>query len=75
MFWPSEVVGGNFIRTSITCSHTGGIDGGSGGEIKVGMLAGGLAGGVEATGGVVGPKDVSGDKRSLEVLDMMVGNI
>ena len=36
---------GNFIKTSITCSHTGGIDEGSGGEMKVGILGGGRAGG------------------------------
>ena len=35
----------------MTCSQTGGIEGGSGGVIKVGMLEGGLAGGVEASGG------------------------
>ena len=31
---------GSFIKTSMTCSHTGGIEGGSGGVIKVGMLEG-----------------------------------
>ena len=46
MFCPSAVVVGSFIKTSMTCSHTGGIEGGSGGVIKVGMLEGGLAGGV-----------------------------
>ena len=35
----------------MTCSQTGGIEGGSGGVIKVGMLVWGLAGGVEASGG------------------------
>ena len=35
----------------MTCSQTGGIEGGSGGVIKVGMLEGVLAGGVEASGG------------------------
>ena len=55
MFCLSAVVLGSFIKTSMTCSHTGGIEGGSGGVIKVGMLEGGLAGGVEASGGGVGP--------------------
>ena len=45
MFCPSAVVVGSFIKTSMTCSHTGGMEGGSEGVIKVGMLAGGLAGG------------------------------
>ena len=75
MFCPTAVVVGSFIKTSMTCSHTGGIEGGSGGEIKVGMLEGGLAGGVEASGGVVGPKGVSGDTKSLGGgggVDMMV---
>ena len=51
MFCPSAVVLGSFIKTSTTCSQTGGIEGGSGGVIKVGMVEGGLAGGVEASGG------------------------
>ena len=51
MFCPSAVVMGSFIKTSMTCSQTGGIEGGSGGVIKVGMLEGVLAGGVEASGG------------------------
>ena len=55
MFCPSEVVMGNFMRTSITCSQTGGIDGGSGGEMNVGMVVEALDGGVEASGGVVEP--------------------
>ena len=50
MFCPSAVVLGSFIKTSMTCSQTGGIEGGSGGVIKVGMLEGGLAGCVEASG-------------------------
>ena len=37
MFCPSAVVLGSFIKTSMTCSHTGGIEGGSGGVIKVGI--------------------------------------
>ena len=60
MFCPSAVVVGSFIKTSMKCSHTGGIEGGSGGVIKVGMLEGGLAGGVEASGGGVGPKACHG---------------
>ena len=74
MFCPSAVVVGSFIKTSMTCSHTGGIEGGSGGVINVGMLAGGLAGGVEASGGGVEAKGVSGDTRPLGVVDMMVGS-
>ena len=65
MFCPSAVVVGSFIKTSMTCYHTGGIEGGSGGVIKVGMLEGDLAGGVEASGGGVGPKDASGDTKPL----------
>ena len=56
MFFPSAVVVGSFIKTSLTCSHTGEIEGGAGGVINVGMLAWGLGGGVEASGGVVEPK-------------------
>ena len=63
MFCPSAVVVGSFFKTSVTCSHTGGTEGGSGGVINVGMLAGGLAGGVEASGGGVEPKGVSGDTK------------
>ena len=74
IFCPSAVVVGSFIRTSMTCSQTGGIEGGSGGVINVGMLAWGLAGGVEASGGVVEPKGVSGGTRPLGVVDMMVGS-
>ena len=65
MFCPSAVVLGSFIKTSITCSQTGGIEGGSGGVIRVGMLEGGLAGGVEASGWGVGPKGMSGDTKPL----------
>ena len=56
MFCPSAEVFGSFIKISMTCSQTGGIEGGSGGVIKVGMLEGGLAGGVEASGGGGGAK-------------------
>ena len=62
MFCPSAVVLGSFIKTSMTCSQTGGIEGGSEGVIKVGMVEGGLAGGVEASGGVGGQKRVRGHK-------------
>ena len=41
--FPSAVVLGSFIKTFMTCSHTGGIEGGSGGVIKEGMLEGELA--------------------------------
>ena len=59
----------------MTCSQTGGIEGGAGGVIKVGMLEGGLVGGVEASGGGggVGPKGVPGDTKPLGGVDMMVG--
>ena len=36
MFCPSAVVMGSFIKTSMTCSQTGGIEGGSGGCDKGG---------------------------------------
>ena len=75
-FWPSAVVGGSFIKTAMTCSHTGGMQGGAEGVINVGMLAGGLGGGgggVEASGVGGGPEGVSGDTRPLGVVDMMVG--
>ena len=39
-FCPSAVVGGSFIKTAMTCSHTGGMEGGAEGVINVGMLAG-----------------------------------
>ena len=39
-FCPSAVVVGSFIKSSITCSHTGGMEGGAEGVINVGMLAG-----------------------------------
>ena len=74
MFCPSAVVVGSFIKTSMTCSHTGGIEGGSEGVINVGMLAGGLVRGVEASGGGGEPKGVSGDTRPLGLVDMMVGS-
>ena len=44
MFCLSAVVDGSFIKTSMTCSHTGGMEEGAEGVIKVGMLAGALAG-------------------------------
>ena len=44
-FCPSAVVGGSFIKTAMTCSHTGGMEGGAEGVINVGMFGGGLAGG------------------------------
>ena len=71
---PSAVVGGSFIKTAMTCSHTGGMKAGAEGVINVGMLAGGLAVGVEAPGGGGEPDGVSGDTRPLGVVDMMVGS-
>ena len=78
-FCPSAVVGGSFIKTAMTCFHTGGMEGGAEGVINVGMLAGGLAGGgggggVEASGVGGAPEGVSGDTRPLGVMDMMVGS-
>ena len=43
-FFPSAVVGGSFIKTAMTCSHTGGMEGGAEGVINVGMFGGGLVG-------------------------------
>ena len=62
---------GSFIKTAITCSQTGG---GVEGVINVGMLAWGLAVGVEASGGGGEPEGLSGDTRPLGVVDMMVGS-
>ena len=45
MFCPCAVVVGSFIKTSMTCSHTGGMEGGSEGVINVGMLVGAWQGG------------------------------
>ena len=80
MFCPSAVVLGSFIKTSMTCSHSGGIEGGSGGVIKVGMLEGRLAEGVEASGGGGGgcysKRGVRGHKATGGGgggVDMMVG--
>ena len=70
----SAVVGGSFIKTSMTCSQTGGMERGVEGVINVGMSAGGLAEGEEASGGGGGPEGMSGDTRPLGVVDMMVGS-
>ena len=68
-FCPSaSVVGGSFIKTAMTCSHTGGMEGGAEDVINVGMLAGGLVVGVEASGGGAEPEGVSGDTRPLGVV-------
>ena len=50
MFCPSSVELGIFIKTAMTCSQTGGMTVGAEGVIKVGMVSGGQAGGVEASG-------------------------
>ena len=74
-FSPSAVVEGSFIRTAMTCSHTGGMEGGAEGVIKVGMLAGVRVGGeVEASSEGSEPEGVPGDTRPLGVVDMMVGS-
>ena len=41
---------GSFINTAMTCSHTGGMEGGAEGVVIMGMVSGGLAWGVEASG-------------------------
>ena len=69
-----SIVVGSFIKTAITCSHTGGMEGGAEGVINVGMWAGDLAVGVEASGGGGEPEGVSGDTGPLGEVDMMVGN-
>ena len=65
------VVAGSFIKTAMTCSQTGGMEGGADGVINVGIFAGGLAVGVEASEGGGEPEGVSGDTRPLGVVDMM----
>ena len=75
MFCPSAVVGTSFIKTAMTCSQTGGMEGGAEGVINVGMVSGGLVGGVEASGAGDGPEGVSGDTSPLGVVDMVVGII
>ena len=64
---------GSFIKTAMTCSHTGGMEGWAEGVINVGMLAGGLVG-VEAAGAEGEPEGVSGDIRPLGVVAMVVGS-
>ena len=56
-FSPFAVVVGSFIKTAMTCSHTGGMEGGEQGVVNVGMLAEGLSVGVEAAGGVVSQRE------------------
>ena len=73
-FCPSAVVEGSFIKTAMTCSQTQGMEVGAEGVIKVGMLAGVLAGGVEASAGGSEKEGVSGDTRPLGAVDMMVGS-
>ena len=75
MLCPSAVVGGSFIKTAMTCSHTEGMEGGAEGVIIVGMWAESLSVGVEASGGGGEPEGMSGDTRSLWVVGMMVGRI
>ena len=61
----------------MTCSHTGGMEGGAEGVIKVGMLAGVLTGGGEGEEALAGGNEqegVSGDTRPLGVVDMKVGS-
>ena len=50
------------------------MEGGAEGAINMGMWAGGLAVGVEASGGGGEPEGVSGDTRPLGEVDMMVGS-
>ena len=69
---------GSFIKTAMTCSHTGGIEGGAEGVINVGcwqgVWQGGGGGGVEASGAGGEPEGVSGDTRPLGVVDLVVGS-
>ena len=58
----------------MTCSHTGGIEGGAEGVINAGMVSGGLAWGVEASEAGGEPERVSGDTSPLGVVDIMVGS-
>ena len=74
MFCPSAVVDGSFIKTSMTCSHTGGMEERAEGVIKVGMLAGALAGGVGASVRGRETEGVSGDTRPSGVVGMMTGS-
>ena len=74
MFCPSAVVGGSFIKTAMTCSQTGGMEGGAEGVINVGMVSGGLAGGLEASGAGGELEGVSGDTSTLGVVVMVVGS-
>ena len=74
MFCPSAVVGGSYIITAMTCSHTGGIEGGVEGVINVGMVSEGLAWGLGASGAGGKPEEVSGDTSPLGVVDMVVGS-
>ena len=55
-------------------SHTGGIERGAEGVINVGMVSGGLAWGVEASGAGGKPEGVSGDTSPPGVVDMVVGS-
>ena len=78
-FCPSAVVGGSFIKSVMTCSQRGGMEGGAEGVINVGMLGGawqggGGGGGVEASGVEGEPEGVSGDTRPLGVVDKMVSS-
>ena len=54
--------------------HTGGIEGGAEGVTNVGMVSGGLAWGVEASGAGAMPEGVSGDTSPLGVVNMVVGS-
>ena len=67
---------GSFIKTAMTRSQTGGMEGGAEGVIKQGawQRGGGGGGGVEASGRGGEPEGMSGDTRPLGVVDMMVGS-
>ena len=62
------------MSTAMTCSHTGGIQGGEEGVINVGMVSGGPGMGVEASGAGGEPEGVLGDTSPLGVVDMVVGS-
>ena len=73
MFCPSAAVGGIFIKTAMTCSQTGGMVVGAEGVINVGIVSGGLAWGVEASGAGGESEGWSGDTRLWGVVDMVWG--
>ena len=70
----SAVVGGSFIKTSMTCCHTVGMEGGGEGVINEGDGVRGPGRGVQASGAGGEPEGVSGDTSPIAVVDMVVGS-